>query len=115
MLECEGLYDKDGSTLKFSEGTCVLKGYLYSLRNKKELKYELHDPSFAADRPARIDRGSLWPDWPVVYFPPDMLLHVKFHLAPAFSKTVRREKWYLLDKHEHEAITVAARASTRAE
>jgi hypothetical protein len=84
-------------------------GHLYSLRNKKQLKYELHDPAYAAERAARIDRGALWPDWPIVHFPVEMLLHVKFHLAPTFSNTVRREKWHLLDKHEHEAITAAAR------
>ena len=89
----------------------VLKGYLYSLRNKKQLKYELHDPAFAADHPGRIERGALWPDWPVVYFPIEMLLHTKFHLAPTFSNTQRREKWYLLDKHEHEAITAAAHSA----
>ncbi len=108
-LKCEGLYDKEGEFLEFAEGARVLRGHLYSLRNKKEKKYELHDAHFAEERPGRINRAALWPGWPVVYFPIEMLIHAKFHMTPVNSNTARREKWYVLDVADHDAITTAAR------
>ena len=110
-MHCQGLYDKDGEFLEFPGGTRVLHGFLYSLRNKKERKYELWDLAFAADKPNRLDADLLWPDFPHVYFPVEMLLHVKFHLAPGNSNTARREGWCILDKHDHEAIMTAAHAT----
>jgi hypothetical protein len=89
----------------------VLHGFLYSLRNKKERKYELLDLAFAANKPSRLDADRLWTDFPHVYFPVEMLLHVKIYLTPGNSNTARREGWYILDKHDHEAITTAARAT----
>jgi hypothetical protein len=88
----------------------VLHGFLYSLRNKKERKYELMDVAFASQL-KRLDKGRLWPGFPHVYFSIEMLLHVQFHLAPVNSNTRRREDWYVLDKDDHEAITTAARAT----
>ena len=109
-LVCEGLYDADGEFLEFPEGTRMLHGFLYSLRNKKERKYELLDVSFASQL-KRLDKSRLWPGSPHVYFPIEMLLHVHFHLAPVNSNTKRREEWYVLDKDDHETITTAARTT----
>jgi hypothetical protein len=89
----------------------VLHGFLYSLRNKKERKYELWDPAFAAGNPKRLDADRLWPGFPHVYFPVEMLLNVKLYLTPGNSNTARREGWYILDKHDHDAIMTAARAT----
>ena len=90
-------------------GQRVLKGYLYSLRNKRERKYERHDAAFAASAAdSRFDTSRMHTGWPVVYFPPEYLLHTKFHMTPVTSATARREKWYILDKHDHDAIVVAA-------
>jgi hypothetical protein len=110
-LKCEGLYDKAGAFLELPEGSRVLHGFLYSLRNKKDRKYELWDVAFAGRNPKRLEACRLWTDFPHVYFPVEMLLHVKFHLAPASSHTARREPWCELHKHDHEAITTAAHAT----
>jgi hypothetical protein len=75
----------------------VLHGFLYSLRNKKERKYELLDVAFASQL-KRLDKGRLWPGFPHVYFSIEMLLHAQFHLAPVNSNTKRREEWFVLDK-----------------
>ena len=40
-MKCEGLYDKDGAFFELPKGSRVLHGFLYSLRNKKDCKYEL--------------------------------------------------------------------------
>ena len=84
-MKCQGPYDKDGEFLEFTEGTRVLHGFLYSLRNKKERKYELWDPAFAAAKPNRLGDDRLWLGFPHVYFPVEMLLHahVKFYLTRA--------------------------------
>jgi hypothetical protein len=112
-LQCQGLYDKDGEFLEFPEGTRVLHGFLYSLRNKKKRKNELWDLAFAADKPDRLDADRLWSGFPHVYFPVEMLLHVNFYLTPGTSKTARREGWFILDKRDHEAIMAAAHTTRK--
>ena len=47
-IVCEGLYDADGEFLELPEGTRVLHGFLYSLRNKKERKYDLLNIAFVS-------------------------------------------------------------------
>ena len=75
----------------------------------KERKYERHDANFAASAAAsRFDTSRMHTGWPVVHFPPEYLLHAKFHMTPVISNTARREEWYILDKHDHEAIVAAA-------
>ena len=108
-FECDGLFDPDGNALQFVPGQRVLKGYLYSLRNRKERKYELHDAEYATSAAgSRFDRSRMWAGWPVVYFPPDYLLHVKFHMTPVVSNTQQRQKWYVLDKDDRDAMVEAA-------
>ena len=48
---------------------------------------------------------------PYVHFPVEMPPHTKFRLTPANSNTARREKSYILDKHDHVASTTAAHAA----
>ena len=107
-FSCDGIFDKDGKPLEFVPGQRILKGYLYSLRNKKERKYERHDEAFAASAPPSRFAQPPHTGWPVVYFPPAFLLHVKFHMIPVTSNTARREEWYVLDAAEHDAIQAAA-------
>ena len=79
-FSCDGIFDSDGKPLEFVPGQRILKGYLYSLRNRKERKYERHDKAFAASAAASRFKEPPHTGWPVVYFPPEMIMHTKFHM-----------------------------------
>ena len=78
-LRCEGLFGDDGEPLTFLPGERLLCGYLYSLRNRRERNYELHDETYARTV-AKRERSAMHHGWPLVYFRSDMVLHMFFHV-----------------------------------
>jgi hypothetical protein len=48
-----------------------------------------------------------WPDCPLVYFSPDMILHFNFHMTHVASKTKRQDYWFQLDATGEDATLAA--------
>ena len=70
---------------------------------------ETYDKEFASSAAASRFKEPPHTGWPVVFFPPEMILHAKFHMIPVTSNTARREVWYVLDTPDHDACLEAAR------
>ena len=107
-LVCKGLYNAAREHLVMLPGARVLCGYLWSLRNKREHKFELQDDVFA--RTGRIDAP--FDGFPDVYFPASMLLHADLHLQPVEQRAGggRNQIWSVLTKGDRDEIEAAARS-----
>ena len=77
--------------------------------DRRERKYEQHDDSYAHDANAATRRDQ-FSGWPLVFFRPEMIAHLAFHMAPIISKTRRQVMWYLLDAEDHDTAVADARA-----